>query len=772
MPGAWQEFGRSGRAFRAGDDAAGPLSVVVNTYDRSASLAETLEALTLLDHPRFEVVIVNGPSTDGTERVLAGWEGRIKLVRTAERNLAHSRNLGVAAAAGAIVAFIDDDAYPDPAWLDHIASAYDDEEVAGAGGPVYDHNGFRLQAQYNVTNRLGTSWSLGRGQPNPTAAVSSPYTSVFASPIGTNASFRRDRLIEIGGFDEEFEYYLEETDVALRLIGQGFVVRALDHGHVYHKFLASHSRNAKRALRDRYSVIKSRAYFACKHGPPAFSPAEIGRDLEGFVKAQREDYLWCVREGLLETADFQSFERDIPRALDAGFAARQRGVERTRPPVWFAARAQPFLPFRTRRPAGRKMRLCFFSQQYPPGTVGGIARFTRELALGLAERGHDVHVLTRGEQETHVDLEQGVWVHRVRVERFARPEAPVVPEGIWDYAASVYEEALRLHRDRRLDLISAPLWDSEGIAALLDQRLPVVVSLHTPLPTALRTSPELRGSAEHDERWVRPLVRLEKFCLERCRAVLANSAAVADEVERVHGVLVRGGNCQVIAHGVGEAPHGVGGARSFVAPARPMPSVALLFVGRLERRKGIDVLLAALPDLLARFADVTLTVAGDDRLPNGAGTTYRREFERRAAGAVAERVRFLGHVSEDELEALYDASDIVVVPSRYESFGLVLVEAMRHGKPVVASDCGGMAEVLEAGETGLLVPPDDPAALAGALAVLIERPELRAEMGGRAASAYRARFTRAAMAQGVERFYAAVAGGRLAGAHVVEASLA
>src|SRR5207302_6552199 len=95
-------------------DTAPTVSIVVSTLDRAAHLARLLASLRHLDYERFEVVVVNGPSQDGSDAVLAQWDGQIKAVRCPSANLAASRNIGIAAAAGDIVAFIDDDAVPHP----------------------------------------------------------------------------------------------------------------------------------------------------------------------------------------------------------------------------------------------------------------------------------------------------------------------------------------------------------------------------------------------------------------------------------------------------------------------------------------------------------------------------------------------------------------------------------------------------------------------------------------------------------------------------------
>ncbi len=273
------------------------VSVVVNTYNRAPSLRLTLAGLAQLDYPQVEVVVVNGPSTDDTEAVMAAYQGRIKAARCPERNLSMSRNVGIAAAAGDIVAFIDDDAYPDPAWLDRLMAAYADPEVAGAGGPVYDHTGARFQTRYIISDRIGRSTLVF--DHNPSAWLNLPGAGSFPSLLGTNSSFRRDRLLEIGGFDEEFEYFLDETDVCARLVDAGYVVAQLDDGAVYHKFLPSDIRGESRAARDRYVVAKNTCYFALKNAREGSSFFAACTGLAEFVETQRRDYRWNIDHGLL-----------------------------------------------------------------------------------------------------------------------------------------------------------------------------------------------------------------------------------------------------------------------------------------------------------------------------------------------------------------------------------------------------------------------------------------------------------------------------------------
>src|SRR6476620_3221437 len=112
------------------------VSVVINTYNRGSSLRRTLDSFQYLNHDAFEVIVVNGPSTDETDAILEEYRGRIKIGRCPEVNIWKSRNAGIALTSGEIVAFIDDDAVPEPDWLDDLIAEYDDPIVGAVGGKV------------------------------------------------------------------------------------------------------------------------------------------------------------------------------------------------------------------------------------------------------------------------------------------------------------------------------------------------------------------------------------------------------------------------------------------------------------------------------------------------------------------------------------------------------------------------------------------------------------------------------------------------------------
>jgi glycogen(starch) synthase len=725
------------------------ISVIVNTYDRADSLALTLGALEQLDYPSFEVVVVNGPSVDHTEAVLDRYEGRITVGRCLERNLSMSRNIGVRLAAGEIVAFIDDDAYPDPAWLDRLAEAYDDAEVAAAGGPVYNYTGTDIQTWRSFVDRFGNAQVDHVPRAYPPHAASSPFTTAVPYTIGTNSSFRREILVSIGGFDETFEYYLDESDVCCRLIDRGYVVAQLDDGFVYHKFLPSWIRDRPDVVKDYRQVLKSKVYFALKHGLAAASFAEVCADVAAFVDTCAADVADALERGLLEEGDRAKFEVDVAEMSDAAWRAYSAPTPRTRPAEWFGSNGRVVLPYRTRAAAANKLHVCLLSREYPPSRVNGIGRVVHSLATGLAAAGHVVHVVTAGEISRRVDLEDGVWVHRVPIGPHDRPPSLLAPPHIWDSSASLFDEVLLIDQHRPVDVLQAPNWDSEGIAAIEDGRIPVVVGLYTPLATLSALDPRVGAAADGADPTIREMVALERYCYERADGLLACGPDIVREVESRYAMTLDPDRLGLVAHGLADrAPQ--------VKDASDGPRVGLLFVGRLEPRKGVDVLLEAAAGLVAQHPDLLVTIAGDDSVPTVDGSTMRAQFERTAPAGLLSRVRFLGPVDDASLLLLYAACDVLVVPSRYESFGLMLLEAMMFAKPVVAADVGGMREIVVDDETGTLVAPGDPGALGAALEPLLASADRRRRMGEAGRRRYESEYTRDQMVDGVVRFYRAV----------------
>ena len=735
------------------------VSVVINTFNRAASLGVALDALRRINYANFEVIVVNGPSTDNTMELLGSYASSIRVGTCSDRNLSVSRNVGIDMARGDLVAFLDDDAVPDPNWLDDLVAAFDSDEIAGAGGFVFDHTGFNLQYRYSVSNRLGTArWDA------PDSATEFCYPGCLEFPYlqGTNAAFRRDALLEIGGFDEEFEYYLDETDVCVRLIDYGYILKQLSNAFVYHRFLPSHIRGENRVVFACRSLIKNKMYFALKNASPDTSFRELLKDAELFSSQLETRLKTDIAYGHLEKGCLAEFHRDADSALREGLcaglsrprrllysdlASRFRGSVQT--DVLDKTHQARFKPYPTILPAVEKLTVCLLSQEYPPGVVGGIGRLTYELARGLAECGHTIHVLTKSSAgHNTVDFEGGVWVHRLVEDREETPppRGQKFPPHIWRRSARLLREVKRIDAMHPVDIVEGPIWDAEGLAAVLDGSFVTVTSLETPLKMAIETNPGWIDGSLGQRHFFEQLIAAESATVQRATAVRAISGAVVETMRTLYGMTFMPGQLYITPIGMADRSLG----KSF---EKQNDFVTILFAGRLEHRKGIDVLLAVIPSLCDQFTQARFVLVGEDR-PALGGASFANQFYGRYSNApFLDRVVFAGKIPDAELERHLAQCDIFVSPSRYESFGLVFLEAAMFGKPVVGCRVGGMKEIIEEGITGLLAEPGDAESLRRALATLIAEPAKRAAMGQAGRARFLAQYTREKLAERTLQFY-------------------
>jgi glycogen(starch) synthase len=701
------------------------VSVVVSTFNRAAGLRQTLDSFRHQTHPDFEVVVVNGPSTDGTADVLAGYADRLKVGRCDKARLCASRNIGLGLSDGDIVAFIDDDAIPEPTWLEHLVAAYADPGVGAAGGIVYDHTGARLQYKYAVCSRAGTV-RLDVEPPLDEFAV--PKADPFVYMQGTNMSFRRSVLAAVGGFDENILHYYDDVEIALQVIDRGHAVRPLPNAGVHHKYLASHVRTPERITLDPFNLVCDRIYYVLQHGRgtrPTKELFDVVFQSAETAKAQSAHYFSVGKM----TAEQRAFhDRRVDEAVEVGLpkGLNSRRASVNVPP----ARPERFRQHPTVRPEGKRLKLCFLSKEYPPGDFGGVGRYTAELATGFADAGHEVHVVTASPDSSRVDFEQGVWVHRVPAPARWVPDLAATPlTPILALSAADYHEVRRIHDQSPVDLVSAPLWLSEGVTSQLDPRFPTVLTLMTCQKAISAMHPSFR-----DALVTRQQIALEDESVAGATHVHAISKAILDRA--------------VIDYDADPkkafvAPLGLVDRRPQFARKRKADGrVRVLFVGRLEVRKGADLLLDAAVKLCRELPQAEFVLAGKDTPHTELGETYRAKFEREYGHDpdLVGRVRFAGMVSEDELFQHYADCDVFCLPSRYESFGLVFVEAMMFGVPVVGCRTGGMVEVIADGEYGHLFAPEDAAGLTDALRKLIADPAHRAALGAAARAAYDRRF--------------------------------
>jgi D-inositol-3-phosphate glycosyltransferase len=376
------------------------------------------------------------------------------------------------------------------------------------------------------------------------------------------------------------------------------------------------------------------------------------------------------------------------------------------------------------------------------GDSGGMNVYVRELAAALAQAGVRTTVYVRR------------WAHGLPDEVAVEPGfrvvhldagSPDLPKEALPDTVDAFTDALveRLERDP-VDVLHANYWLSGVVGHRAKHRLdlPLVSTFHTLARVKAET-----GDPEPERR-----IQAEADVVACSDVILANSVEEVSQLERLYGAAPS--RIEVVPPGVEHAffsPGDQGGARRALGLPEGVP--ILLFVGRIQPLKGLRVAVGALAAL--HRPDARLVVVGGPSGQEGA-RELAAVHELAASLGVAGRIRFVDPQPHHLLSTWYRTADVVLVPSRSESFGLVALEAAACGVPVVASAVGGLRTLVDHGRTGLLVEDRDPEAFAVATASLLDRPGHAAELG--AAAAVRAQdYTWTAAAARLRRVYADLA---------------
>jgi GT2 family glycosyltransferase len=269
-------------------------SVVINTVDRAADLAVTLaDLLPQWQADRDELIIVLGPTGDDSLETIARSGFPCRVIDCPERNLAVSRNLGVMAAKGEYVAFLDDDASPGDGWLDALLEPLQHCPSAGASaGFARNGEGSHFLTRYVVSDRLGRSTWWDEPEEARNHIEQSGLGRAFLSATGCNMAFRRQRLLDFGGFDPFYAYFLEETDLVLRLHEAGHPCLPCPDSVVRHRQGANIARSPEASLDSRRTILRSQLHYIRKHGSSRYPEAEIETAVWQRVLADLERIAW------------------------------------------------------------------------------------------------------------------------------------------------------------------------------------------------------------------------------------------------------------------------------------------------------------------------------------------------------------------------------------------------------------------------------------------------------------------------------------------------
>lgn len=373
--------------------------------------------------------------------------------------------------------------------------------------------------------------------------------------------------------------------------------------------------------------------------------------------------------------------------------------------------------------------------------VGGVANVVGHLGRHLTDQEHGVLYCYPDENvRPHSDRSRwGFPCYRLRL------RAPDLDrrEALWLNARRAVAFLLflpvtlfflvRIARQHEIDVINVHYPLPHALHYLLAARLlglPLVVSTH---------GADLFPGGSPKERYSAAL----RFVLRRADAVTCPSKAFAARVEALFPDLAD--RITHVHNGID--PTEFPSASAVLERRNESDEFALVSIAMLNRKKAVDVLLRAATILAEDGVEFRLRLAGEGPL--------RNELERLSERlSIDDRVDFLGMLDRSEVIDLLLGCDVFVLPSRAEPFGIVLAEAMMAGRPVVATRVGGIPEVVDDGETGFLVEPDDPAELADALGRLAANPRLRRELGEAGRRRAETHFTTSHTGEGYERLYA------------------
>jgi D-inositol-3-phosphate glycosyltransferase len=366
--------------------------------------------------------------------------------------------------------------------------------------------------------------------------------------------------------------------------------------------------------------------------------------------------------------------------------------------------------------------------------TGGMNVYVRDLSRELARRGHRVDVYTRSQDPAIPRISNGLG-HGARVIHLpAGPERPYDKHLVYGHLPEFVDGVLaRTATDGiRYDVLHSHYWLSGAVAQDLRRRwgTPVVHMFHTlgEMKNAVAQRPKERETEQR--------VAVETEIVRFADALIAATPAEQEQLVRLYGA--DPARIHVISPGVDTAyfcpiPMAQAKERIGICP----DGRTILFVGRIEPLKGIDNLLQAIALVAEKHPELRAgmcvpIIGGDADCICGDEEMMRLQELRQELG-IGDIVTFLGAKDQDTLPYYYAAAEMVVMPSDYESFGMVALEAMACGTPVIASDVGGLAFLVQQGRTGYRVPARDPRALAEKITRLLTDEGLRRRIGQRAA---------------------------------------
>ena len=337
------------------------------------------------------------------------------------------------------------------------------------------------------------------------------------------------------------------------------------------------------------------------------------------------------------------------------------------------------------------MNICFLTKDYFPNIKGGVGSYVYEISHALTKLGHRIFVITSVESPDYdckIDNDEGIMVFRVKPVSLSflnlfRERIPGLVERL-EYSFAVSKKLKEIHRKYHIDIVEGYEARAEGFWFYLFRRSPpLVIKLHTPEGIIFK------WNGTPDSLDIKLITKLEEFWLMRAKKIVGITKSIVELAKILYGF-----NSISVIHN----PLDITKFKN-VSAYELSNEINILYVGRLEFRKGVHVLIKAIPKVLEKIPTAKFTFIGDD-----CGMKWFLENKINEFGC-REQVNLIPHISRDKLIDYYLQATICVIPSLWENFPYTCLEPMALGKVVVAANAGGIREIIEDGINGILFTP-------------------------------------------------------------------
>ncbi|MBX9771867.1 MAG: glycosyltransferase family 4 protein [Candidatus Obscuribacterales bacterium] len=357
------------------------------------------------------------------------------------------------------------------------------------------------------------------------------------------------------------------------------------------------------------------------------------------------------------------------------------------------------------------------SREYPPDTGwGGIATFANHLAQGLKELGHEVEVIALAKDKAKTVEQDGIKIHRVEPHQIYGDLGAVsicMPYSryVIRVASALWQKFIQLHEEKPFDVVDTPELLAEGLVPSVTKAVPMVVRLYTPHSKFIAEGLH-NVSPNFDHQFV---AMLERMAMISADVITSPSEDLADFVSR--DMAYPRERITIVRNPIDPDKFSPEGPKALDSNGK----LTVLFVGRLEERKGIGDLVNAIPKVISKFSNVRFVIIGDDtNNAKGQRSVLAELQDSLRANGCAEHVQFINRVPLAELPSYYRSADISIVPSVYDNSPYTCLEAMSCGLPVIGTSGGGTKEYIVDGESGIIIPPRNPEAIADSLLKLLQ----------------------------------------------------